>query len=220
MGSERKLTDAQKQVADIIYQREAIKFGSFKLKLHEKDPKAPLSPIHATIRKPPGGPLTDKDIEAIGREIYVLVKRRKILFDAVAGIPRAGEPIAEVVARLAKRPLVKLGKTTEGGKRKIDSVVGGKYRRNQLVLLIDDLINQADTKKEAIAACEEAGLIVVGIAVLIDREQGGAQDLGKAGYALHAVFPLSVLLDYYVQASRIDFAKMEEVMEYVARNRI
>ena len=137
----------------------------------------------------------------------------------VAGIPRAGEPLAEVVSRLSRRPLIKLGKKIEGDTRKIDSIVSGEYRPGQLVLLVDDLITQADTKKEAIGVCENGKLVVAGVVVLVDREQGGSEDLGKAGYTLYAAFLLSILLGYYVQVGKINQAKRDEVMSYIAANR-
>jgi len=214
------LTESLEKVADRIHDRGAIKFGAFKLKLHEKNPDAPLSPIYITLRKPEiGGPLTDEDVEAIGRELYAIVKKKKILFDLVAGIPRAGEPLAEVVSRLSGRPLLKLGKKIEWDTRKIDSIISGEYRSGQLVLLVDDLITQADTKKEAIGVCEDAKLIVAGVTVLVDREQGGSEELKEAGYNLHAAFSLSVLLDYYVRVGRIDQARRDEVMVYITANR-
>jgi len=137
----------------------------------------------------------------------------------VAGIPRAGEPLAKVVSRLSGRPLLKLGKKIEGDTRKIDSLLSRKYQAGQLVLIIDDLITQADTKKEAIGVCEEAGLIVVGVAVLIDREQGGSEELKEGGYNVYSVFLLSALLDYYVSVNRISQARRDEVIDYIAANR-
>ncbi len=100
MTTERGLTQTQEQVADRIHDRGAIKFGAFKLKLHEKNPDAPLSPIYLTLRIPEnGGPLTDDDVEVIGQELYAMVQREGVIFDLVVGIPRAGEPFAKVVSR-------------------------------------------------------------------------------------------------------------------------
>jgi orotate phosphoribosyltransferase len=214
------LTFTQEKLLDRIYERKAVGFDAFRLKLHEKDPDKPLSPIYITLRTAEhGGPLTDEDVKIIGGELYLIIKRKRILFDLVAGIPRAGESFAEVIARLLKRPLLKLGKKVEDDIRRIDSVVSGEYRPGQLVLLVDDLITQADTKKEAIEVCEKAGLIVIGITVLIDREQGGLEELRDAGYPVYAVYPLSTLLEYYVRTGRIDQAKRDEVMKYITENR-
>jgi orotate phosphoribosyltransferase len=217
---EKEWTIAERTVADGIFHVGAVKFGAFKLKLHEKNPEAPLSPIYITLRVPEnGGPLSPENVEMIGRVLYDLVQRKKVLFDVVAGIPRAGEPFAEVIARLSGRPLLKLGKKEEGGIRKIDSIVDGEYQSSQLVLLVDDLITQADTKKEAIAVCEEAGLLVAGLVVLVDREQGGSEELKEAGYSFYAVFPLSALLDYYVKTKLLTPEKRDETIAYITANR-
>ncbi len=217
---EKEWTSIERTVADGIFHVKAIKFGAFKLKLHEKNPDAPLSPIYITLRVPEnGGPLSLANVEMISQVLYDLVQRNKILFDVVAGIPRAGEPFAAVISCFSGKPLLKLGKKEEGGARKIDSVVGGEYEPGQLVLLVDDLITQADTKKEAIAVCEEAGLVVAGLVVLVDREQGGSEELKKAGYSLYAVFPLSALLDYYVKANLLAPEKRDETMAYITANR-
>lgn len=215
-----ELTKTQAFLADRLFDRGAIKFGAFKLKLHEKNPDAPLSPIYLTLRTPEnGGPLIPADVEAIGQELFEVTKRAAVEFDLVAGIPRAGEPLAEVVSRLAGKPLLKLGKKVEGDRRKIDSVVEGEHLSGQCVLVIDDLITQADTKKEAIKVCEEAGLIVMAVVVLVDRQQGGAEELKEAGYNLYVAFPISVLLDYYVQVGKIDQVKRDETMAYITFNR-
>ena len=216
----KELTTIERTVADGIFHVGAVKFGAFKLKLHEKNPEAPLSPIYITLRVPEnGGPLSPENVEMIGQVLYDLVQRNHILFDVVAGIPRAGEPFAKVISRLSGKPLLTLGKKEEGGTRKIDSVTGGECKYGQLVLLVDDLITQADTKKEAIAVCEEAEMVVVGIVVLVDREQGGSEELRRAGYSLYAALPLSDLLDYYVGVNLLAPEKRDEVMEYIATNR-
>ncbi|KPJ72603.1 hypothetical protein AMJ48_03065 [Parcubacteria bacterium DG_74_1] len=213
-----ELNVLERRVAGRIYNRGAVKFGAFKLKLHEKNPDAPLSPIYVTLRLPPEGPLTDGDIEDIGQAIYVMVQQAGVEFDLVGGIPRAGEPIAKAVSRLSGRPLLKLVKKIEGDHRKIDAV-DGEYAIGLRVLIIDDLITQADTKKEAIGVVEGAKLVVAAIAVLIDRQQGGTEELEKTGYKLLAIFPLDVLLDYYVTIGKISQIKRDEVMAYIADNR-
>ncbi|MFH1401595.1 MAG: phosphoribosyltransferase family protein [Parcubacteria group bacterium] len=179
----------------------------------------PLSPIYINLRRPPDGPLTYEDAIAIGEALFGTIKGKGLEFDLVAGIPRAGEPFAMVVSKLSGRPLLKFGKKVEGDRRKIDSIIEGKYLPGQRVLLIDDLITQADTKIEAIGVCEEVKLIVAGVAVLVDREQGGSEKLKKAGYNLLTTLPLSVLLDHYVRVGKITQMKRNEVIAYIAANK-
>jgi len=217
----KKLTKEQAILADRLFDRGAIKFGAFKLKLHEKNPDAPLSPIYITLRTPEnGGPLINADVTAIGQELFRVAERNGVEFDLITGIPRAGEPFAAVVSQLSGKPLLKLGKKIEADRRKIDSIISGECRSGQRVLLIDDLVTQADTKKEAIKVCEEAGLTAVAVIVLVDRQQGGTEELKVAGYNLYAAFSLSVLLDRYVEIGVIDQAKREETMAYIAANRV
>jgi orotate phosphoribosyltransferase len=212
------LSVMEERLLDRIFELGAVRFNAFRLKLHEKYPKEPLSPIYITLRKPPEGPLTEETIEEISRELYDLVRRKKILFDLVAGIPRAGEPFAEAFSRLTKRPLLRLGKKVEGDVRKIDSIVSGEYQRSQLVLLIDDAITKADTKKEAIGVLEKAYLTIAGIVVFLDRQQGGSEELRKAGgYFVDSVVTLSVMLDYYVRIGMVPWVKRQEILAYIAK---
>ncbi|MCX7031784.1 MAG: hypothetical protein NTU62_16905, partial [Spirochaetes bacterium] len=44
------------------------------------------------------------------------------------------------------------------------------------------------------------------IVVLVDREQGGAEELAAHGYALHAVLTLGRLLDALVRRGAVDAA--------------
>ncbi len=44
------MTETQKELADALFNIGAIKFGAFRLKLHEKNPTAPLSPIYVNLR--------------------------------------------------------------------------------------------------------------------------------------------------------------------------
>ena len=44
------MNKAQERLAERLYEEEVIKFGNFKLKLHGKNPEAPLSPIFFNLR--------------------------------------------------------------------------------------------------------------------------------------------------------------------------
>jgi len=215
------MNETQKALAIKLSEIGAIKFGAFRLKLHETHPDAPLSPIYLNLRTPDNkeGPLTEEMVEAIGKEIFDVVNSAAVEFERVVGIPRAGGPFANVVSRLSGKPQIILGKKVEGDRRKIDSIISGDYRPGQPVILIDDLITQADTKKEAIKVCEEAGLRVVGVAVGVDREQGGSEELKNMGYNVYTVFTLIALLDYYVHVGEIDQRMHTLVMNYLAANR-
>lgn len=91
-------------VADRIFEREAFKFGAFKLKLHEKNPDAPLSPFYLNLRTKNNptnpGPLTEDDCDSIATALWGIVQRNDLDFQAVAGIPHAADPIIEALERI------------------------------------------------------------------------------------------------------------------------
>ena len=202
-----------------------FKFGEFKLKLHEKHPDAPLSPIYLNLRtadhptKP--GPLTPAIIASIGRMLYRMARELSLDYSCVAGVPRAGEPFARAFSEAPPGqpvPLLHLEKTEEDGRRRVTHLVGKEHSPGENVLLIDDLITKAESKLETIQVIEGAGFVVSDVLVIVDREQCGASELGKTGYRLHAMFTLSALLKFYRDSNRIGLGTYEEVSAYLAAN--
>lgn len=218
------------QFADRLFEVGAIQFGSFPLKLHERCPGAPLSLIYLNLRTPDNpkpGPLTADLIGVAGRLLYEMATERGLCFTRVAGVPRAGDPLAKVVAYLSKAPVVQLVKGEVHGVRRVTRVDFNGFgidHAGQLdvwpgetILLADDLITSADSKLEAIEVLKrDIGLDVSDLVVLVDREQGGVETLAKQGVRTHALLTLTGLLDYYLETGRIDQETRENVLRYLA----
>lgn len=211
------------ELAMRLFDLGAIKFGEFRLKLHETQPDAPLSPIYANLRtadhpKNPG-PLDTRAMELIGK----LYQERLVPaeFDCFADIPDAGAPFGDQVEQL----LIRLGETKqrlrltkafrEDGSRYITDEVQGDFKPGDRCILFDDLITGADTKLEAIKALEAQGLIVVAVVVVLDREQGGSTQLEQAGYPVYALLGLDDLLDMFLEWAEL---KVRQVRAYIAAN--
>ncbi|MDP3997291.1 MAG: hypothetical protein Q8P73_02195 [bacterium] len=195
----------------------------FKLKLHEKDPDAPLSPFYLNLRtpdNPKAGPLTPAAVAMIGRKLFRMAQGQELTFDHVAGLPNAGDPIAEAFyhALLASGRtvgLLKLVKATTADQRHITSLASGAYERGDEVLVVDDLITMADTKLEGIGVLENAGLIVRDVLVVLDRQQGGGKQLLALGYNLRALLTLEELLDIYVGQNVMTNDERRDILDYV-----
>ena len=86
----------------------------FRLKLHEKHPDAPLSPIFFNLRTPDNpkpGPLTPDIVELAALCMHHVAQTQCTGdFNAVVGIPNAGDPFAEALASITGLP--RLGMTT------------------------------------------------------------------------------------------------------------
>jgi len=199
----------------------AVQFGSFRLKLHETNPEAPLSPIYFNLRSdknPNIGPLEERDYRFIVSCMGVVAASYDLTFDTVAGIPNAGDPMAAAFVQSCapSKMLINLEKTTIGDQRRISGVADGHVVRSRRILLVDDLITKADSKLEAIQCLRRRGGIVKDVLVLIDREQGGAAELAEAGCNLHSVFKMSELLSIYAKWGEISTSQLQTVRDYLA----
>ncbi len=213
-------------VADMIFEREAFKFGAFKLKLHEKNPDAPLSPFYLNLRTKNNptnsGPLTETDCELIAFAMWDSVLANNLSFQAIAGIPYAGDPIIMAIERIVPEPMgfriIRLSKEVTEDKRRIVPLPCFDYRKDEKVLVIDDLVTEADSKIEAIKAIESEGSIVKDLVVLVDRQQGGQDQLKKAGYNLISCFTIRKLLQHYMVTGKISGQKHLECINYIENN--
>lgn len=202
------LTEAKKKLALELFDIGAIKFGAFRLKLHEKKPDAPLSPIYIDLRILRSFPETMESVIEVYKELIGGLE-----FDAYADVPTAATPMVAILSYQTKIPMISPRKEEKahGIKRTID----GAFEEGQVALLIDDLITKADSKLEAIAILEENDLKVRDIVVLIDREQGGVQELEKRGYTPHIAFKLRELLGFYLEMARISRDEYERTITYL-----
>ena len=219
------MTMSQRALALKLFEIGAVKFGEFKLKMHEQHPDAPMSPIYLNLRtadNPKPGPLTPEVMEMIGVELCNLISNELYVdFDCIAGIPNAGDPFAQAMIEATfvnedwKPVLIPMIKTTaEDGSRQITGIDGEIVGDETDVVLVDDLITMADTKKEAVRAIKDAGLSVVTILVLVDREQGGVEMLGAEGIEVRTAFTMTELLDLYVAEGLITTETRYEVKGY------
>ncbi|MFC1663592.1 orotate phosphoribosyltransferase [Patescibacteria group bacterium] len=194
----------------------AIQFiENCEFKLHEKYPGAPRSPLYFNLRVPPKGNLNQRLLEQIGNALHQLSYQKQILYDCVVGIPKAGDPLAEVFSRLTSVPQLFLKKEETEKGRRVLPLLRGDYQKGQRVLIIDDVLVMADSKFEGIKAVIVNDLIVTDILVLIDWEHGGRNALEKAGFHVASLFKVSDLTTLYVKEQRISQEKQKDVMSYL-----
>lgn len=211
-------------LAMLIFGAGGIQFGEFTLKMHEKHPDAPKSPIYINLRGKPKGPLPQEILRAIGRNLFSYIHASSYYqsFDHIVGLPKAGEPIAEGfhdalgLYKLQVSRLQLEKEETETG-RQILPIIHGEYKPGDRVLMIDDMITAADTKLEGAKALRDNYLVVEHCLVLVDREQGGEVQLAEHGIRLHAVFTLTRLLDLYSREGLITWQMRQDVIDYRQR---
>lgn len=190
-------------LADQLYDAGCIKFGTFTLK------SGLTSPIYIDLRLLASHPALLRDV---AREMAAAA--RDLSFDRIAAIPLAGLPIGTALALEMDRPMIypRPQVKAHGRQRSIE----GEFSPGETALVVDDLITRGTSKIEAVEPLESAGLKVNDVLVLIDREQGGTEDLKRRGYKLHAVLLLSDILDSLQESGRITPDRYNEVNDYLS----
>jgi orotate phosphoribosyltransferase len=202
------MTDKQKALALQLFEVGAVKFDGFKLKLHEKNPDAPRSPIYVDLRIVRSFP----DVMDSVVEMYMELMQG-LYFDVLADVPTAATPIVAVLSHKLRVPMISPRK--EEKKHGIKRPIDGQFKAGQIALLIDDLITLAESKLEAIEVLEENGIVVRDVLVLLDREQGGVNGLEQEGYKCHLAFKLKELMKFYLDSGKISRAKYDETITYL-----
>lgn len=201
-------TEEKWKLALELYKIGAIKFGNFRLKLHEKKPDAPLSPIYIDLR------LLRSFPEVMDLAVFVYKDlSAQFKFDLYADVPTAATPIVAILSHITRVPMISPRKDEK--KHGVLRPIDGVFQSTQKVLLVDDLITQATSKIEVIAVLEENGLKVSGVIVLVDRQQGGPLELENHGYICHAAFNLSDLLEFYVKIKSISEYDYKRAIDYL-----
>jgi uridine monophosphate synthetase len=202
------ISDQKLKLAGQLLNIGAIKFGNFRLKLHEKKPDAPLSPIYIDLRLLRSFPdVIDSAVE-ICRQLSA-----DFIFDIYADVPTAATPIVAILSHVTRVPMISPRKDEK--KHGTAAPIDGVFTPGQKVLLVDDLITNAGSKLETISVLEDNQLIVSGVVVLVDREQGGRAELEKNGYACRAAFRLTELLEFYSKTELISRDDYRRTMDYL-----
>jgi orotate phosphoribosyltransferase len=116
---------------------------------------------------------------------------------ALGGPTIGADPIAGAVAAVSflegrQMPtfLVRKEVKAHGATRAIE----GNLQKGWKVAILDDVVTTAGSILSAARAVEEAGCVVVRTLAVVDREEGGAEEIRRAGYRFDAIVKASEIL--------------------------
>ncbi len=121
--------------------------------------------------------------------------------DIICAVPDAAIPVTTTLSIISKTPMIMARKEAKNHGTK--NIIEGVYTPGQECLIVEDVITTGASILATIKTVEAAGLIVKDIVVLINREQGGTENITKNGYNIHAVFTLQELLKFLKKSDRI-----------------
>lgn len=144
-----------------------------------------------TTLHPEGGYLTGKlFFEAIKDEEQV---------EGVGGLTLGADPIAtatSVVSFLEKQPIPAFIIRKEPKGHGTGAWLEGRknFKPGSRVVIVEDVVTSGGSSLKAIRRAEEEGLKVLGVVTLVDREEGGRENIEKEGYWLKSIFTKSEVL--------------------------
>ncbi|CAF4271345.1 unnamed protein product, partial [Rotaria magnacalcarata] len=175
-----------------LYDIEAFKFGSFKLKTGLQ------SPIYIDLRVIISYP---DILRSVAVHMNEILKRSNVSFDSICGVPYTALPIASIICADYNRPmLIRRKEVKNYGTKKL---IEGKFQTNDRCIIIEDIVTSGSSVIETADSLRAEGLQITDAIVFFDREQNGENNLQKRNIRLHRVLKISEVLGYLVQHGKI-----------------
>jgi uridine monophosphate synthetase len=151
-------------------------------------------------------------VDIAAEEIRKLMLRDRI--DRLASIELKGALLIPSIACKLNLPclVVRKEKKTYGITGRI---AGGNVIEGERLLFFDDVITDGKSKLEGIRPLERLGACIQMVLVIVDREQGGRENLEKMGYRFHALTTISELVKSLFQSSCISKERADTVLEFI-----
>jgi uridine monophosphate synthetase len=190
-----------------LYKANCVRFGKFTLKTGIE------SPIYIDCSQIVAFP---KLLKAIAEEIWG--QTTKLNFDLLCGVPYKAFPIATSMSLLYNNPMILMRKEMkEHGTKKL---IEGQFNKGQKVLVIEDIVTSGISLIEAIEKIREEGLIVEDAFCLINRQQGGKENLNQHGIKLHSVFTLVDILECLKRKEIISNEMESNIKDFLYANKV
>ena len=115
--------------------------------------------------------------------------------DAIGGPTLGADPIVGALAALSyinnqpiKTFIVRAQAKTHGTGRQVE---GPALKKGDRVILVDDVATTGKAITEAKQALDKIGVIVQGAIVIVDRNEGAAENLAQVGLKLESIFKIT-----------------------------
>jgi uridine monophosphate synthetase len=199
-----------KHISLSLVRGKALKIGDYTLSSGKK------SPYYVDLRQSISDPIAmDWIANALARIVASEIGRSKV--DKIMGVPTAGVPFATLVSQKLAIPMLYYRKERKehGVRKKIE----GDMERNDRIVMIDDLITTGQSVIEAAHAARDQGGIVSELVVLLDREQGGQENLRAHSIEPHLLFSISEAFDWLREVELLSGEDYKIIKEYIDAER-
>ena len=183
-----------------------VQFGEFTLASGQQ------SPVYLDLRRIAGDPALLRQVASAYAALL-----EPLQFDRLAAVPYAALTIGTAVALATDRPLIYPRK--EAKSYGTGQLVEGPFAPGERVAVIEDLVTSGGSVLRAVETLRNAGLQVTDVVVLIDREQGGPQNVAAAGCQLHAALTMTQVVATLTEAGRLSAEQAAIVTTYLTQSK-
>jgi orotate phosphoribosyltransferase len=197
------------KVAGALFRSGCLKFGTFRIK------SGALSPYYIDLARLLSTPkelcsIAEIAADAIGQ---IMVSDE---IDKLASIELKGALILPSIACKVDLPCVVVRKEDKAY-GVTGRIAGAEVAQGENILFFDDVVSECLSKLEGIKPLEELGAHVTHVMVVVDREQGGRENLEKLGYKVHALAKISEIVEALHQSRSISKEQADAVLGYVKK---
>ena len=170
------------RLVEMLKRTGAVRFGDFTLSSGRKSKYYVDKYVFET------NPLC---LEAIGERIAGMIPPGT---QKLAGIEIGSIPLAAIASVKSGMPFVIVRKAQKGyGTNKL---IEGVYEKGEKVFVVEDVVTTAKGALGAIHTLRDAGLVVDSVVCIVDREEGGRENLEKEGISVLSLVKACELLGY------------------------
>jgi uridine monophosphate synthetase len=203
------MDDTPTQVAGALFRSGCIKFGSFKIK------SGATSPYYIDMARLLASP---KDLciiaDAAAEKIRPLLASAQI--NKLASIELKGALIVPSIACKLDLPCVIVRKE-EKAYGVTGRTAGADVAEGDNILFFDDVVSEGLSKIEGVKPLQELGALVKHLLVVVNREQGGKENLEARGFKVHALAKISEVVDALAKSGSINPTQAESVLAYIRK---
>ena len=142
--------------------------------------------------------LNPEGMNLIGMIIFAMLADADV--SAAGGLTLGADPIANALSLISYqcgKPIKSFCIRKDVKEHGTKSAVEGEVRSGEKVVIIDDVITTGGSTLTAIERARNAGLIIERVVALVDREEGGRENIIREVSRVEAVFTRSDIMSLY-----------------------